>query len=222
MTNEDFYYYLHLSKTDSPEDIESFFNNGLKSAYYYSLHSTLSRVDENDLKQFGLEKIILNCLNNTDTYKSVVVVKIPKRYFSDKMHRDGKFDIAIPMFREYQEDGAKWNAIFTPKLIQGIYCKNIDKSFTNPNFCPVFDPSGNQFSDEQITNFDFQNNVEWRKFANDRKKCPFQQLYSGDTIQHTWDNIVSHYSKLYGIAPKQMINYVMPDDEKSLFDGKHI
>lgn len=222
MTNEDFYYYLHKTKLSGPEMIESLFNEGLKSEYYYSIHSTLAKVDENYLLNNGLENAILSYLGQGEEYDSVIVIKIPKRYFRDRIHRDGKADPAVPMFREYYEDGWGWNSLFTPKLIQGIYCRDIDKSFSNPNFCPVFDPSGCQFSDEQIYNFECSNSEEWRTMATARKNVSFQQLYSGDKTYHVWDNIVSHYSKLYGIAPKQMINYVMPDDEKSLFSGKHI
>lgn len=216
----EYYYYLHLSKTDDPDDIESIFNNGLKSGYHYSLNSTLSRIEENYLQQVGLEKIILDSLSNNDTYDSAVIVKIPKKYLSEVWHRDGKIDPAVPMFREYHEGVAKWNAIFTPKLIQGIYCRKTNKSFTNPNFCPVFDMSGNQYSDEQIANLNSLNQFEWSKWVNDRKKCTFEQLYTGDKRQHTWDNVVLHYSQLYGISPRKMVKYKMPEEDRLALAGR--
>lgn len=90
----------------------------------------------------------------------MVVVKIPKRYFRKITHRDGKMDPAVPMFREYSEQGYDWDSLFTPKLIQGVYCRDINKSFTNPNFNPVFDPSGCQYSDEQLNNFWTTNSID--------------------------------------------------------------
>lgn len=225
MDNNEFYYYLHKTKISDPEMIESIFNDGLKSKYHFSIHSTLMPFSESDLINNGIENTVIGYLGQSEEYNSVVVVKIPKRYFSDRIHRDGKIDPAVPMFREYSEVGWNWNALFTPKLIQGIYCRDLNKSFVNPNFCPVFDPSGCQFSDEQIRNFDSFNRIEWKNLATNRRKYTFQQLYAGDRASHAWDAIVSHYSQLYGIRPKQMVKYIMPEDDKLLFEerkGHHI
>ena len=222
MKSEDFYYYLHKTTISEPEMIESIFNEGLKSRYYYSMHSTLMPVDETNLLNNGLEAEILFYLGQGEEYNAVVVVKIPKKYFRNRIHRDGKTDPSIPVFREYYEEGWTWNSIFTPKLIQGIYCRDIEKSFSNPNFCPVFDPSGCQFSDEQIYCFDSFNGEDWKKLAMTRRKTPFQQLYFDDQKHNIWESVVSHYSQLYGIIPKQMIKYEMSADEKSLFGKKHI
>lgn len=217
MNNNEFYYYLHKTKITDSGMIESLFNDGLKSEYHFSINSTLARVNESDLTNNGIENEIIKYLGQTEEYNSVVMIKIPKRYFRDRIHRDGKTDPAVPMFREYFEEGWDWNAIFTPKLIQGVYCRDLNKSFTNPNFCPVFDPSGCQFSDEQITNFDSLNSVEWKTLASSRRKYSFQQLYASDKNNHVWDAIVSHYSQLYGINPKQMVEYIMPEDDKLSF-----
>ena len=222
MKNEDYYYYLHKTKISNPEMIESLFNEGLKSKYHYNINSTLAKVDEKNLLNNGLEEEMLSYLGQGEEYNAVVVVKIPKRYFRDRIHRDGKADPSIPMFREYYETGWDWNSIFTPKLIHCIYCRDIEKSFFNPNFCPVFDPGGCQFSDEQIYCFDSLNSEDWKKLATARRKTSFQQLYFDDKKHRIWDSIVSYYSQLYGIAPKQMIKYEMSADEKGLFGGKHI
>ncbi len=220
INSNDYYYYLHKTIIDSPEKIESFFNEGLKSRCHYSIHSTMARINEQDLRNNGLEKEIKDYLGQGQDYNAVFIIKIPKRYLRDTIHHDGKMDPAIPMFREYSEEDWYWNSLFTPKLIQGVYCRDIDKSFTNPNFNPVFDPSGCQFSDEQVTNFDSVNATDWKKMATDRKQYSFQQLYIGDKSSKTWDKVVSHYSQLYGIQPTQMVKYEMSDNDKQLFGGK--
>lgn len=223
MERDEFYYYLHKTKlgNSGPEIIESLFNEGLKSKYHFSINSTMARVNGHELINYGLENEIKSYLGQGEEYDSVVVIKIPKKYFSDIIHRNGNIDPAVPMFREYYEDGRDWNSIFTPKLIQGVYCRDINKSFANPNFCPVFNPSGCQFSDEQIMNFDSvnsTNSLEWKQFAIARKKCSFQQLYTSDNTNHVWDSTISHYSQLYGINPKGMCKYSMPEDDKLLFE----
>lgn len=220
INTNDYYYYLHKTSITEPEKIESFFNQGLKSKHYYSIHSTMARINEQDLQNNGLEKEAKDYLGQGEDYNTVFIIKIPKRYFRDTIHRDGKMDPAVPMFREYYEEGWDWNALFTPKLIQGVYCRDIDKSFTNPNFNPVFDPSGCQFSDEQITNFDSVNATDWKKLAQARRNTPFSNLYANDRQQGTWNNIINHYSQLYGIQPTQMINYEMADEDKQLFGGR--
>lgn len=221
MENKEFYYYLHKTQLSKSEMIESLFNDGLKSRYQYSIHSTLAKVEEETIKNNDIQNEIVSYLGNSEEYNAVVVVKIPKRYFRDTVHRNGKTDPAVPMFREYYEDGWYWNALFTPKLIQGVYCRDLNKSFTNPNFNPVFDPSGCQFSDEQISNFDSYNGNEWRNLAIARRKIPFQQLYADDKKNDTWNKIMSYYSQLYGVNPTQMIRYEMPEEDKSLFGAQH-
>ena len=219
INSNDYYYYLHKTLISSPETIESLFNEGLKSRYHYSINSTLARVNEEDLKNNGLENEIMGYLGLGDQYNAVVIVKIPKRYFRDVIHRDGKMDPAVPLFREYSEEGWDWNSLFTPKLIQGVYCRDINKSFTNPNFSPVFDPSGCQYSDEQLDCFWSSNSSDWVNFANARRNSSFEQLYTRDKTSKTWDSLISHYSQLYDVIPIQMIRYEMPDGDKQLFGG---
>ena len=95
----------------------------------------------------------------------------------------------------------------------------INKSFTNPNFSPVFDPSGCQYSDEQLDCFWSSNSSDWVNFANARRNSSFEQLYTRDKTSKTWDSLISHYSQLYDVIPIQMIRYEMPDGDKQLFGG---
>ena len=83
INSNDYYYYLHKTLISSPETIESLFNEGLKSRYHYSINSTLARVNEEDLKNNGLENEIMGYLGQGNQYNAVVIVKIPKRYFRD-------------------------------------------------------------------------------------------------------------------------------------------
>ena len=65
----------------------------------------------------------------------------------------------------------------------------------------------------------FKSDIEdLKQFAIARKKCSFQQLYTSDNTNHVWDSTISHYSQLYGINPKGMCKYSMPEDDKLLFE----
>ena len=218
----DYNYYLHKTYISKPEMVESLFNQGLKSRYRYSMHSTMYPVDEQTIKELGLAQTILNYLGSDQEYNAVVVIKVPKKYFSTVIHRDGKIDPSIPLFREYQEVGTEYNALFTARLIQGVYCRDINMSFTNPNFSPVFDPSGCQFSDEQIMAFDGLGKANWREFARARRNLDFKEIYYGDKSEHTWDEVIKYYEQKYRVKmpPIGSQKYVMSEDEKKLFNTK--
>ena len=209
--NIEYLYYLHKTRIVDYKDIESFFNEGLKSRYNYRIHSTLAPISEDTLKNYGLANQIVSYCGMGEEYNAVVVVKIPRKYFAEILHRNNKIDPSVPMFREYDDKSSNWTSVFTPKLIQGIYCRDINKSFTNPNFNPVFEPAGCQFSDEQIGYFNSYYLVDWLKFDKARKNCSFQDLYASDKAHKTWDAIVNHYSNLFGVKPTPMVQYTMSE-----------
>lgn len=222
INKNDYYYYLHKTNILSAEKIESFFNEGLKSDYDYNMHSTLQPIDEKLLETKGLHQTIINYLGDSNDYNSVVVIKVPKRYMSRILHRDGNIDPTIPLYRSFDGYDSEFSTAFTPNLIQGVYCRDIDKAFTNPNFNPVFDPSGLQFADEQIMNLNFFNLYNLTNSLKERRKIPFQKLYIYDKNSNRWDKIVDYYSKLYGVLPKKMIVYKMPETDKNLFPLKKL
>ncbi len=45
INSNDYYYYLHKTKIVNSDNIESLFNEGLKSRYKYNIHSTLYKID---------------------------------------------------------------------------------------------------------------------------------------------------------------------------------
>ena len=210
----------YIIRKEDYKDIESFFNEGLKSRYNYRIHSTLAPISEDTLKNYGLANQIVSYCGTGEEYNAVVVVKIPRKYFAEILNRDNKIDPSVPMFREYDDKSSNWTSVFTPKLIQGIYCRDINKSFTNPNFNPVFEPAGCQFSDEQIGYFNSYYLVDWLKFDKARKNCSFQDLYASDKAHKTWDAIVNHYSNLFGVKPTQMVQYTMSEEDKRLFSSR--
>lgn len=220
INQNDYYYYLHKTNVNNAEKIESVFNKGLKSNYNYSMHSTLAPIDENELASNELQQIVINYLGDSDEYNAVFVIKVPKRYMSRVIHRDGNIDPTIPLWRSLEGYDSEFLTVFTPKLVQGVYCRDINKSFTNPNFNPVFDPSGSQFADEQITNLESLNLYSLANSLKERRKIPFQNLYMKDKNSNMWDKVAYYYSQLYGVQPTQMTAYRISEEDKKLFGGK--
>lgn len=215
MKQEDYIYLLHKTSEESPEFIEDIFNNGLKSSYDYSIHSTLAEIKETDLQQFGLEQCIMNYLGDSEDYNSVVVVKIPKEYMLSAIHRGGKINPPVPFWKSNDDRTTS----FTPHLIQGIYCKRVSKSFTNPNFSPVYDPTGLKYSDEQINNMWSYNLDNWITFANSRKNVDYGTLCQIDKQKQNWDRVIKYYSDMYGIQPTSA-HYTMSDDDVELLNHR--
>lgn len=218
MNKIEFCYYLHKTKIDDPKIVEDIFNHGLKSRHGYRLHSTMYKFENDVIERIGLDKIIKNYLGDGEDYNSVFLIKIPRRYFRDIEHRNGKYDPAVPLFREYKEEGVDWNALFTPKLIQGVYLRDIDRYYTNPNFNPVFNPLGCQYSEEQVANFWHTDSMQWVNFDKLRNTYSFEELYIGDLNRHTFDSIVRYYSRLFDTYPSKMVEFKVPKEDKILFD----
>jgi hypothetical protein len=216
MEKTDFYYYLHKTKITDSNMIESIFSNGLTSWYGTNIHSTIYPIDEKQIEENGLDSVMQNYLGDGDEYNSVFLFKIPKKYMTDRIHRDGKIDPPVPFLKQNEDETL---SIISP-LIQGVYCRDINKSFTNPNFSPVFDPTGLKYSDEQIQNLWGLNLSSWINFAKGRANSSFDELSTIDKNAHNWDRVVQFYSAIYGETIKPQQEYIMPDTDKSLFGGR--
>ena len=215
LKQEDYIYYLHKTSTDDPAVIEDIFNNGLKSWYGYSMHSTLAPIDTETLQKVGLEQVIMNYLGDSEDYNSVIVVKMPKDYMTAIVHRDGKVNPPVPVWKS-NDDGT---TSFTPQLIQGIYCKRVNKSFSNPNFSPVYDPTGLKYSDEQI-NYMWSGQLEnWVSFAKSRTNLDYQTLCRTDNQNQNWTRLIQHYSNKFGVNPINPTVYSMSEADVQLLNS---
>ena len=194
----EYIYLVHSTEFESGELIEDVFNSGLKSWYGYSIHSTMEEVDENVINNRKLEEFMKSCVSGQ--YKTVFLIKIPKDYMGLVLHRDGHIDPPIPFFKD-EED----YTVFTPHLIQGCYNKTTGLFVTNPNFSPIFDPTGLKFSDEQLNIFWSLNRFSTIKFAEGRKKLSSNELRKFDIENNTWKTIMKNYGMKYGMIKKEAI-----------------
>lgn len=193
-----FYYYLHGSTASTPDEIRDILDNGLKSRYKFSLSSTMWRIDgEGDLE----EKI--KSYSKSEKFDAVFVIKIPKDYLPRKIKGGVVASTPIPFFKKIREKNTSFNAVFTPHLIQGVYVKNSQSFVTNLNFNPIFDPSGLQYSDEQLeffkNNMGFSPNItQWGVYMGERRSYSFKALRDFDHKHHTFNRVMDDYSKIYG------------------------
>ena len=136
----EFNYYIHKIPVAG---YNSFFQKGLIDMdTTFKIESTMERLSDEDIAN-GLLQDKMKVLRETD--ENVFLIKIPKSYFHDRQHRNGNWNVPIPIFYEqkgtdeYGRQGVY--PMLIPNLIQGCY--NKEKEFiTNENYSPVFDPSG--------------------------------------------------------------------------------
>ena len=191
-------YFIHCTEFESGDLIEDVFNSGLKSWYGHSIHSTMQELNDEDINNKKLEEVMKNATGGQ--YKTVFLIKIPKDYMGLVLHHDGHMDPPIPFFKDEDE-----YTVFTPHLIQGCYNKTTGLFITNPNYSPIFDPNGLNFSDEQVNNFFALNKIKTVQFSNNRKKLSSEELRKFDIENNTWRKIMSDYGKKYGMIKKEAI-----------------
>ena len=201
MNTSDYFYYIHRT---AESDYTKFFEKGLIDFdKTFVIESTMEKLDENVLPNGGLQEIMKTSFRDGDEY--VFLIKIPKCYFPNHEHRNGTWDVPIPIFYERKEiDKYGREGIFPtliPNLIQGCY--NKEKGFiTNPNFCPVFDPSGLKFAYEQLQPMKNSTNG-YQKYEqyNKRNKGNIIDLYNFDKTNDTWKPFVEYYAGKFGVEP---------------------
>ena len=117
------------------------------------------------------------------------------------MHRDGKIERPVPLFKKTGDRKGAYESqrtVFTPHLIQGCYNRTTDSFINNPNFSPIFDANGLQFSDEQKDSFRGLNKYDWYDFAKKREQLSFQDMYRVDKNNGFIDKTMQKYSQKYG------------------------
>ena len=203
----EFNYYIHKSPV---ADYNSFFQKGLIDMdTTFKIESTMERLSDEDIAN-GLLQDKMKALRKTD--ENVFLIKIPKSYFPDREHRNGNWDVPIPIFYEqkgtdeYGRQGVY--PILIPNLIQGCY--NRQKGFiTNENYSPVFDPSGLKFAYEQLQpmrNAGYPKYYEYMK----RNAGNMKELFYFDRDNDTWGPFVEYYSSKFGCE-----EVVLFDDDRT-------
>lgn len=206
-SKNEFNYYIHKSPV---ADYNSFFQKGLIDMdTSFKIGSTMERISDDDIAN-GLLQETMKVLRETD--ENVFLIKIPKSYFPDRRHRDGSWDVPIPLFYEqkmkdeYGREGIY--PILIPNLIQGCY--NRQKGFiTNENYSPVFDPSGLKFAYEQLQpmkNAGYPKYYEYMK----RNAGNMKELFYFDRDNDTWRPFVEYYSVKFGCE-----EVVLFDDDRT-------
>ena len=221
---QQYIYLLHGTSDESPETLEDIFNNGLISYSGNSMYSTMTPITHKQIKEFGLEDIIKNY--TIGEFKTTFLIKVPVNYMASVIHRGGNIYFPLPVWKQEEQKDYYGRDIsrFTPHLIQGAYNVTTNTFITNTNYTPAFDPSGYQYSEEQIRNLGNLGKMDWYNYAKERNKFTFKQLYDVDKQRETFDNLVQQYEvKLGRKVPVQFdsTNYRMNLDKASSFGNVH-
>lgn len=154
-----------------------------------------------DIDARGLDTVMKEYLRDSDQYNTVFLIKIPKDYMCEVLHSDGRIDRPVPLFKKISDRKSAYESaitVFTPHLIQGCYNRTTDSFINNPNFSPIFDANGLQFSDEQKNSFRSLNKYDWYDFAKKRELLSFQDMYAFDKNNGFIDKTIQKYSQKYG------------------------
>ena len=214
MKKKDYDYFLYKTNIKKPEDIEKLFNEGIRFNDIYHISGTFNKVDDKDLEQDGIQETILKSIEYDSDYNSVILVKIPKSYLGRRL----PVDPIYPLYR-LNSDFDEYPATFTPKLIQGVYCRDIGTSFTNPNFNPIYNPNGAQYFGDQLNNLKSSGDPNQEKVLRDRQNYSFNTLEELDRKTGAYNNIYNYYCNKFGMSATNMVDYKVPDEYKSLFEG---
>lgn len=194
-------YYIHRTVS---EDIDSFFNYGLIDYDpSFKIESTMELLtDEVAENKEELANKMKSSIIGDDTYNTVFLIKIPKDYFPYKYKGFKSLHIPMPIFKEKEDCNQKslihdTYPVLIPNLIQGCYNKK--RGFiSNPNYNPVYDPSGLKFGYEQLQELHNSFLYDYNKCIQ-RNKTPVHELYKDDIEHDRWNEYVELFSKKLGI-----------------------
>lgn len=194
--DDKYQYFIHGTNNS---EIEKFFNKGLISDRGNSIISTLYPIDEEEIQSIGLrekEKRYTKYYGFSYCY----IIKIPKQYMGWMIHRDNSIEPPIPIWiptNNRSEIGKV--SILTPHLIAGVYSAERDQIMPNPNYDPKYNPTGMQYSNEQIENMLLSQHSDygkWMMIARARNDFSFQELVDKDTKSNFWSEYLTHYQSV--------------------------
>ena len=195
MNNEEFSYFFHGTLVNDSSKINEIFNNGLINYRGNDMQSTMWPMEVNDGKLAQKMKEYAGTKGN-----AVFVIKIPKYYLTPKIVNGQLQQIPLPIWKkmpttsEYEDISQ-----LSPELVYGVYITENDSFIQNPNYSPVHNPIGLQFDNKQIDYLLNNEAIGMYNFAVSRKDKPFEELAQADDIAHNWDNVLTQYSKHFGI-----------------------
>jgi len=184
LDNFDDRYEYYFYGVNNLANIDVYFNEGLIIKNENCLEQSFTGI----VLAYGLNKCLYEYANKHN-YDNVFVIKIPA-YYTGWVHRDGKVEPFVPLL--LSKDG---NKVIIPNLIYGVYNKNTEDYISNYNYQPIYDPSGLQYADMQLSHMYKFGYFDWYKEAFRRNSYSYEELKNIDCESQKWDRIIKHYSK---------------------------
>ena len=178
-------YYFYKIENDKINEV---LLNGIE-IFSNQLTSDLKKVsislNENNL----LEKLRL--IGNMNDDNKILIIKIPS-YYMGWRHRNGVKESFVPLLKcFYDKEIFGVRTFLIPELIYGIY--DSGKFTYNEQYNMFFDPSGLQYTDEQIGEMYGLRCYNLQKQAFDRKMYNYDELKKYDTQGQIWVNTMKYY-----------------------------
>lgn len=198
MNNTEYLYYMHGTNQKSNTEIHDYFKNGLLNYRGQHAHSTMYPVRQSDTNNLG--KTIQKYAQEHN-FDIVFIIRIPKRYMFPQIQNGTIMQYPMPIWKDTGNKDAYDREIYylIPQLIHGVYRKKDDSIKFNDNYCPIYDPSGLKYSDEQIEYLLTNSCIDWYNFAINRKNSSYEQLRNYDLQNNIWKHAIEFYNNSLGI-----------------------
>ena len=188
MDNE-FVYFLHGATVRNIDDIYNIFENGLINNTGTDMKSSMTMINRNGCQ------IVDKIKEHPEIKGNVIfVIRIPLIYLAPVVIEGVAKQTPVPIWKRLGKEEAE----LPPELVYGVYIKHMNSLKVNPNYSPVFDPTGLQFDNSQIEYLAKNNVVGWQEGALNRRYRSYDDLKKDDEILHRFDYAMSFYNTHFG------------------------
>lgn len=185
------YNYYFYGITDDV-DINLCLKNGVKIPSRNVL-SNISPLVNSHVNNDELDKIIKNYVDKKD-FKYVFVFKIPT-YYMGWVHRNGDMELFVPiLLSTNNKDNVNKEIYVISELIDGVYVRDKSQYIINSDYNAFYDPSGLQFSDEQISKMYNYGCFDMALSGLGRNSYTYNELRTDDEINNTWGEVIKYYN----------------------------
>lgn len=199
MNNNEFSYFFHSTVVTNQSFIDEIFTNGLLNYRGNDMLSTMWPVKVNDGELGTKLKEYAGMKGN-----AVFVIKIPKYYLTPRIVNGQMQQIPLPIWKPLSLQGEHGDiSQLSPELVYGVYLMENEAFFNNPNYSPVYNPTGLQFDNAQIDYLLNNGAISMYNFGINRKDKTFEELTQMDNIAHNWDNALAQYRQHFGLQEEK-------------------
>ncbi len=192
--NKEYMYFLYGTTIMNDEELAEVFAEGIVSQRVDDQLDNISSIMEPIAIPAGDIAHRTKAASQDINGNAVFVIRIPKYYLEPRVINGKMIQVPLPIWKRIETSSENKVSILPPELIYGVYSKAEDKFKINPNWSPVFDPTGMQYDESQVKYFQDNGQVYWQMFADERRHRTFDELVKTDEKLHSWNYALEIYS----------------------------